>query len=158
MARWLLALVMSCVLLCADVRPAAAQHVRTSPLASLPQLYADSVPSSGKKPIPPGFGAQQALVGLSGFAVGGLAGGFVGAGLAPDNGDGWADLAGVLVGMAVGGALGSSIAVYRFSNAKGFESSYAATLVGSVAGFFGGPLLWVTVPIGSAVGYNLARK
>ena len=48
MARWLLALVMSCVLLCADVRPAAAQHVRTSPLASLPQLYADSVPSSGK--------------------------------------------------------------------------------------------------------------
>jgi hypothetical protein len=54
--------------------------------------------------------------------------------------------------------IGSSVVVYRFSNAKGFQSSYGATLVGSVAGLFGGPLLWVTVPMGSTIGYNLARK
>jgi hypothetical protein len=77
--------------------------------------------------------------------------------LAPGE-DGWGDLAGVLMGMIVGGTVGSSVAVYRFSNGKGYQSSYVATLVGSWVGLFGGPLLFVTVPMGSAIGYNVARK
>jgi hypothetical protein len=118
----------------------------------------DTVPKTGRQPLPPGFVTQQAVAGFGGLAVGGLLGGMVGSALVQDGGNGWEDLAGLVVGMAVGGAVGSSVAVYRFSNAKGYRSSYAATLLGSVVGFSGGPVFWVTVPIGSAVGYNVARK
>ncbi len=143
--------------------PLGAQRVQSSrlvpsvPAAPFMSIVTDTVPKTGRRPLPPGFVTQQALVGLAGFSVGALAGGFVGSAFAGD-GDGFQDLAGVIMGLAIGGALGSSITVYRFSNAKGYRSSYVVTLLGSVAGFFGGPLLWITVPIGSTIGYNVVRK
>lgn len=138
--------------------PLGAQRMQPSRFVPAVPFETDTVPAVGRQPLPPGFVTQQALVGLAGFTIGALAGGFVGAQVAPDDGTGFADLAGVIYGLAIGGAVGSSVTVYRFSNAKGYHSSYAATLVGSIAGFFGGPLLWVTVPMGSTIGYNLARK
>lgn len=136
----------------------AAQRVPEPRITPLVAPIADTVPVRGRQPLPPGFVTQQAMAGFGGLAVGGLLGGLVGSALVQDNGSGWEDLAGAIFGMAIGGAVGSSVAVYRFSNGKGYRSSYAATLVGSFAGFFGGPVFWVTVPIGSAVGYNVARK
>ena len=138
--------------------PLAAQVVQPSRFAATTAMVADTVPVVGRQPLPPGFVTQQAFAGFAGFTIGALAGGFVGAQLAPGNGGGFEDLAGVLMGLIVGGTVGSSVTVYRFSNGKGYRSSYATTLLGSVAGLFGGPLLWVTVPIGSTVGYNVARK
>lgn len=158
MRRWHLLLLASVLAAATSAAPIAAQQVQQSRFTPAIPLITDTVPATGRQPLPPGFATQQAAVGLLGFTVGALAGGFVGAGAAPSDGGGFEDLAGVLVGMAVGGALGSSITVYRYSNGKGYRSSYPATLAGSVVGFLGGPLLWVTVPIGSAVGYNMARK
>lgn len=135
-----------------------AQRLPEPRITTLAAPMADTVPTMGRQPLPPGFVTQQAVAGFGGLAVGGLIGGMVGSALVQDGGSGWEDLAGAIFGMAIGGAVGSSVAVYRFSNAKGYRSSYAATLLGSVAGFFGGPVFWVTVPIGSAVGYNVARK
>jgi hypothetical protein len=137
--------------------PLEAQRVQPSRFASAAPMALDTVPASGRQPLPPGFVTQQAFVGLAGFSVGALAGGAVGAAMAPGE-DGWDDLAGVLMGMIIGGTFGSSVAVYRFSNGKGYQSSYAATLVGSWMGLVGGPLLFVTVPMGSTIGYNVARK
>jgi hypothetical protein len=138
--------------------PLGAQQMPPSRFAPTEPVAMDSVPAVGRKPLPPGFVTQQAFAGFAGFTIGGLAGGLAGSALVRDNNNGWNDLAAVVFGMAIGGAVGSSITVYRFSNGKGYQSSYAATLVGSVAGFFGGPLFWVTVPMGSTIGYNLARK
>lgn len=154
MRRWGLCAVLGLMV----AMPLGAQRVQPNRFASAPPMVLDTVPAAGRQPLPPGFVTQQALVGFAGFTIGALAGGLVGAQVAPSNGGGFEDLAGVLMGLIIGGTVGSSITVYRFSNAKGFSSSYATTLIGSVAGLFGGPLLWVTVPIGSTVGYNVARK
>ncbi len=136
-----------------------AQRLPEPRLSTSAPPLADTISVRGRQPLPPGFVTQQVLAGVGGLAVGGLLGGLVGSALVADGGgDGWDDLVGVIFGMAIGGAVGSSITVYRFSNEKGYQSSYSATLLGSVAGFFGGPVFWVTVPIGSAVGYNVARK
>jgi hypothetical protein len=135
-----------------------AQRVPEPRITALAAPVGDTVPVRVRQPLPPGFVTQQAIAGFGGLAVGGLLGGLAGSALVQDSGGGWEDLAGVVFGMAVGGAVGSSVAVYRFSNGKGYQSSYAVTLLGSVAGFFGGPVFWVTVPIGSAVGYNVARR
>jgi hypothetical protein len=153
MRRWGLCAVLGLVV----AMPVGAQRVEPSRFATAVPLVVDTVPKTGRVPLPPGFVTQQAFVGFAGFSVGALAGGAVGAAMAPGQ-DGWDDLAGVLMGIIIGGTAGSSIAVYRFSNGKGYESNYGATLLGSVAGLFGGPLLWVTVPMGSTIGYNLARK
>jgi hypothetical protein len=153
MRRWGMCVVLGLVV----AMPVGAQRVQPNRFASAPPVAVDTVPSTGRQPLPPGFVTQQAFVGFAGFSLGALAGAAVGSAMAPGN-DGWEDLAGVLMGVIVGGTVGSSVAVYRFSNGKGYESNYGATLLGSVAGLFGGPLLWVTVPMGSAIGYNVARK
>lgn len=158
MRKAALAMVFVCAL--ALLRPLVleAQRVPESRITALAAPGADTVPVRGRQPLPPGFVTQQTIAGFGGLTVGGLLGGLAGSALVQDSGGGWEDLAGVIFGMAIGGAVGSSVAVYRFSNGKGYHSSYAATLLGSVAGFFGGPVFWVTVPIGSAVGYNVARR
>lgn len=153
MRRWGLCAVLGLMV----AMPVGAQRVQPSRFSLAAPAAADTVPKVGRQPLPPGFVTQQAFVGFAGFSVGALAGGAVGAAMAPGQ-DGWDDLAGVLMGIIVGGTVGSSVSVYRFSNAKGYESNYGATLLGSVAGLFGGPLLWITVPMGSAIGYNVARK
>jgi hypothetical protein len=137
--------------------PLGAQRVQPTRFAAGASFAVDTVPVRGRQPLPPGFVTQQALVGFGGFTLGALAGAAVGSAMAPGN-DGFEDLAGVIFGMIIGGTVGSSVLVYRYSNGKGYESNYGATLLGSVAGLFGGPLLWVTVPMGSAIGYNVARK
>ena len=153
MRRWGLCAVLGLMV----AMPVEAQRVQPSGFAPSTPLVLDTVPAMGRKPLPPGFVTQQAFVGFGGFSVGALAGGALGAAVAPGR-DGWDDLAAVLMGVIVGGTVGSSVSVYRFSNGKGYQSSYGATLLGSVAGLFGGPLLWITVPMGSAIGYNVARK
>jgi len=154
MRRWGLCAVVGLMV----AMPLEAQRVQPNRFASGAPMALDSVPAVGRQPLPPGFVTQQTFAGVAGFGIGALTGAFIGAAVVSDKGGGFAELAGVIYGLAIGGAVGSSVAVYRFSNAKGYRSSYAATLVGSVAGFFGGPLLWVTVPMGSAIGYNVARK
>jgi hypothetical protein len=158
MPRWSLLMLVSAMTVAPMAAPLHAQLVQPQRFAAPTTMVTDTVPATGRQPLPPGFVTQQAFAGFAGFTIGALAGGLIGAQVAPNDGGGFSDLAGVIYGLAIGGALGSSITVYRFSNAKGYRSSYAATLVGSIAGFFGGPLLWVTVPIGSTVGYNVARK
>ena len=135
-----------------------AQRVPEPRIGAFAAPVVDTLPQLGRQPLPPGFVTQQAFAGFAGLTVGGLLGGLAGSALVQDGGEGWDELAGVVIGMAIGGSVGTSVAIYRFSNGKGYQSSYAATLLGSVAGFFGGPLFWVTVPIGGAVGYNVARK
>ncbi len=152
------AMVTSAMAVAPMAAPLHAQLVQPQRFAAPTAMVSDTVPAMGRQPLPPGFVTQQAFAGFAGFTIGALAGGLVGAQVAPSNGGGFEDLAGVLMGLIIGGTVGSSVTVYRFSNAKGYRSSYVTTLVGSVAGLFGGPLLWVTVPIGSAVGYNVARK
>lgn len=154
MRRWGLCAVLGLMV----AMPLGAQRMQPSRFVRAVPLEVDTVPAVGRQPLPPGFVTQQAFAGFAGFTIGALAGGLVGAQVAPSDGGGFEDLAGVLMGLIIGGTVGSSVTVYRFSNAKGYRSSYATTLLGSVAGLFGGPLLWVTVPIGSTVGYNLARK
>jgi len=158
MHRWSLLMVVSAMAVVPLGVPLAAQVAQPSRFAAPMTMGTDTVPASGRQPLPPGFVSQQALVGFAGFTIGALAGAAVGSAMAPSDGGGFEDLAGVLMGVIIGGTVGSSVTVYRFSNGKGYRSSYATTLLGSVAGLFGGPLLWVTVPIGSTVGYNVARK
>ena len=151
---------LACSLTIGTVAPRAlhAQRAPEPRIGSFAAPVPDTIPTTGRQPLPPGFVTQQALAGLGGLTVGGLLGGLTGSLVVQDGGDGWAELGGVLVGMVVGGSVGSSWAVYRFSNGKGYRSSYAATLMGSVAGFVGGPIFWITVPVGGAIGYNAARK
>ena len=153
-------LLLLCVVLIGVAQPTflGAQRVKEPRIGSFAAPVADTLPQLGRQPLPAGFVTQQAMAGLGGLAIGGLLGGLVGSVAVQDRGDGWEALGGLLVGMFVGGSVGSSWAVYRFSNGKGHRSSYAATLMGSVAGFVGGPLFWITVPVGGAIGYNAARK
>lgn len=143
---------------CVIAMPLGAQRMPESIRALRGPAVVDTLPTVGRTPLPPGFVTQQVFAGFAGFGIGALGGGLLASAMVSGNSGGLEDLGVVVLGLAVGGAVGSSITVYRFSNGKGYHSSYAATLVGSVAGFFGGPLLWVTVPMGSAIGYNVARK
>lgn len=60
-----------------------------------------------------------------------------------------ATLAGVLGGTTYG--------VYRFSKAKGLNGRAMPTFGGAALGLLGGPVMWVTVPIGARWGYNRSR-
>lgn len=110
-----------------------------------------------RKELPPGFVGKQVLAGVGGTAVGGLLGGFVGA-MTTDGNGGLEELGPFLMGMIVGGMVGSAVTVQWYSRRAGFESPFWATAAGTVVGLAGGPLFVFTVPIGSTIGFNLARK
>jgi hypothetical protein len=110
-----------------------------------------------RRPLADGFVSRQVLVGIGGLSLGAIAGGMIAAELTNDDG-GYEDLGHVLLGMLGGGIVGSSWAVHYYSNRAGHRSRYVATLAGSLLGAAGGPFFMVTVPLGSALGYNAARR
>lgn len=110
-----------------------------------------------RKELPAGFVGQQVLAGVGGTAAGGLLGGLVGAATTRGNG-GLEELGPFLTGMIVGGMVGSAVTVQWYSRRAGFESPIWATAIGTVVGLAGGPLFLFTVPLGSTIGFNLARK
>jgi hypothetical protein len=118
---------------------------------------ADSNEPRERKELPPGFVGQQVLAGVGGTAAGALLGGLVGA-MTTDRNGGLETLGPFVMGMFVGGMLGSAVTVQWYSRRAGFESPIWATVAGTVVGLAGGPLFLFTVPLGSTIGFNLARK
>lgn len=99
----------------------------------------------------------QFLAGFAGLVVGTVVG--VGTGLmlgmGQDDTNGFeavaltATLAGILGGTTYG--------VYKFSQAKGANGRALPTFGGAALGLVGGPLMWVTVPLGARWAYNRSR-
>lgn len=121
-------------------------------------MSAEAQPVADQRPVPQDFFAKQYVAGLTGFGIGALGGAAASTLFIKDGDEGFHQLGTLLGGVIIGGVIGSSIVVYRYSNAAGFTSSYPLTLVGSVAGILGGPALFLTVPLGSVWGYNAVRK
>lgn len=121
-------------------------------------MSAQLPPVTPPQPVSQDLFAKQYVAGLAGFGIGALGGAAVSTLFIKDDEEGFTQLGTLLGGVIIGGVIGSSITVYRYSNARGFTSSYPLTLVGSVAGIFGGPALFLTVPLGSVWGYNAVRK
>jgi len=152
------AIVLGAVLLC-GAQAAQAQQAPAGAFQVPPRSGADAALGEPRerKELPPGFVGQQVLVGVGGTAAGGLLGGLVGA-MTTDRNGGLEELGPFLMGMIVGGMIGSAVSVQWYSRRAGFESPIWATAAGTVVGLAGGPLFVFTVPIGSTIGFNLARK
>jgi hypothetical protein len=99
----------------------------------------------------------QFFAGFAGLIVGATLGVGTGLmlGLGQDDSNGFeavaltATLAGILGGTTYG--------VYKFSQAKGANGRALPTFGGAALGLIGGPVMWVTVPLGARWAYNRSR-
>ena len=140
--------------------PAEAQWRRASLVApaSSVQNAVDEAPPALTAPVV----TKQILSGAAGAVLGALAGAAVSS-LFLDSSDGsaWTDL-GTMVGVSlVGGAVGGATGVSLYSRRAGMRAPFIAPLAGAALGLVGitaGPAVFVTIPLGATVGYNLARR
>ena len=58
---------------------------------------------------------------------------------------------------AIGMIGGTTYGVVKFSAAKGANGTIPAAIGGTMLGFLGGPLVWVTAPLGARWAYNKSR-
>lgn len=117
-------------------------------------------PANDRAPLSSGFITQQYLSATVGMLVLGTAGGLLGAATANSN-EGFADIAQAALGALAGGVLGSALGVHWYSDRRGQQSPFLASLVGAAVGVGGIAAGWpvlVTVPVGAVVGYNVARR
>lgn len=126
----------------------------------------DSVPRPARDP----YVVRRIGTGVLGWALGAVAGGFVGAEVSETTGGTdveWGNLPGVVIGGAAGGTIGAAVgaASPRLGAGCGFGKRLSDALLGSNGGALAGAgltaitdegVVLVTIPIGSAVGAAMA--
>ena len=131
------------------------------------QYYYDDTPE--KPPLKPGKTAAEFVAGtLAGFGFG-FGGGLIGGKLA--GGDGWDQLAGGLLGFAIGYPVGAAAGVHLVGNTQNEKGSFGAAVGGGLAGAGLAIIIIVAIdnpsvpyiylalpPIGAIVGHNLSRR
>jgi hypothetical protein len=130
--------------------PVSAQQITASYLAR--PASTEQAPRAAAPPI-----RGQFLAGFAGMVVGAAAGVTTGIMIGYGSGDEATFETAAVVGVLVGILGGTTYGVYKFSQAKGGDGNAGAAFGGSALGLLGGPLMWVTVPLGSRWLYNRSR-
>lgn len=99
----------------------------------------------------------QFFAGFAGLLVGTAAGTLTGILLAAGSERGSNVEAALLVPAAIGMIGGTTYGIVTFSAAKGANGTVPAAIGGTLLGFLGGPLVWVTAPLGARWAYNRSR-
>lgn len=99
----------------------------------------------------------QFFAGFSGMVLGAGIGAVTGLLIASGTERGDGVEAALLIPTAVGLIGGTTYGVVKFSERKGAHGSVPATIGGTVLGMLGGPLGWVTIPLGARWAYNRSR-
>ncbi len=138
-------------------------------LITVPLLQAQNVQES-KPPLHAGKIAIETTAAFGGGMVLGAAGALVGIKL--NNGGGWDDLAGALLGIIVGYPIGTAAGASLVGNYGNERGSFWAALGGSAAGLISGLLfnslfkntdalpyfIGILPPAGAVLGHNLTRS
>jgi hypothetical protein len=140
----------SLLLLSLLTTPLVAQQATTSYLVR--PATAERAPRAAAPPI-----RGQFLAGFAGMVVGAAAGATTGIMIGYGSGDETTFETAAVVATLVGILGGTTYGVHKYSQAKGGDGSAGAAFGGSALGLLGGPLMWVTVPLGSRWLYNRSR-
>lgn len=167
---------LACIAALCVASPALAQ--RAAPAGVVRERAAPVVPFAHERLQIPGDSAERSrpssrsarvLMGIGGGAIGAVAGGFAGYGIAtarPCSGDcSWDGLAGAIIGIGVGSALGSATlaAVPRFDSPCDYGGRFGRGLLGGTLGLVGAVLAAelagiFAVPIGTGIGAGIGAS
>ncbi|MBX3133632.1 MAG: hypothetical protein KF689_09640 [Gemmatimonadaceae bacterium] len=113
-----------------------------------------------RAPLGSAFVAKQLASAAGGMMLFSAAGALLSAGAAGSDA-GLEDIGPAAITILAGAVLGSAFGVHWYSDRRGQQSPFFASLAGAAVGaigLVGGGAVLVTMPVGAVVGYNVARR